>query len=229
LRDSAKANILLAEELGLREIYLLMGGSCGGNIALEMAYQLELEVEHLVLICSSAQESPFNIGVHEGQRLAIEADASFAKETAGAGQRGLMAARGVALNFYRTYESIGAAQKEEDLLVVDDFKASSYIRYQGKKLVERFDPISYYKLLKTLDTHNIGRKRGSVKKALSKIMSDTLCIGIDSDILIPVQEQKFLADYIPKGAFVEINSAYGHDGFLLEAEQIKTEVLRFLQ
>lgn len=229
LRDSAKANILLAEHLGIQGIHLLIGGSCGGNIALEMAYLLELEVEHLVLMCSAAQESPFNIGVHEGQRMAIEADSSFGTESEKAGQLGLKAARGMALNFYRTFDSINTAQKEEDIQVVDDFKASSYIRYQGEKLVQRFDPTCYYKLLKTLDTHNIGRGRGSVKKALSKIVSNTLCLGIDTDILIPIEEQKFLADYIPKGYFVEIKSAFGHDGFLLEYGQITSAVKAFLK
>ncbi len=228
LRDTARANLLLMEHLAIKDIHLLIGGSCGGNIAVEMGYLLGLKIENLVLLCSAAQESPFNIAVHEGQRLAIEADCSFGTQEQGAGAKGLKAARGMALNFYRTFDSICNAQKEESVDVIDDFKASSYIRYQGKKLVDRFDPVCYYTLLRTLDTHNIGRARGSVKKALAKIMCPTLCIGIDSDALIPVQEQKFLANYIPKGTLVEIQSIYGHDGFLLEFEQIKNEVLRFL-
>jgi len=228
LRDCARANSLLAEHLGLKDIHLLIGGSCGGNIALEMAYFLNLRVENLVLLCSAAQESPFNIGIHEGQRMALEADESFAGEDEHAGAKGLMAARGMALNFYRTFDSIGRAQREDDLGRTDDFKASSYIRYQGKKLVDRFNPVCYYKLLKSLDTHNIGRGRRSVKHALSEIMCRTLCIGIQSDRLIPVQEQKFLADYLPKGRFIEIQSQYGHDGFLLEFEQIESMVFDFL-
>ncbi len=228
LRDCAKANLLLAKHLGLKDIHLLIGGSCGGNIALEMAYLLNLRVEHLVLLCSAALESPFNIAVHEGQRMALEADCSFGTQKEAAGSKGLMAARGMALNFYRTFDSISESQREESAEVTNNFKASSYIRYQGKKLVDRFDPLCYYKLLNTLDTHNIGRGRKSIKHALSKIMCKTLCIGIDSDILIPAQEQKFLADFIPKGKYVEIKSNYGHDGFLLEFDQIKQELIKFL-
>ena len=228
LRDTAIAHIKLKEELGLNKINLLMGGSCGGNIALEMAYLLEDQVEKMALLCSSAKETPWGIGIHEAQRLALEADETFETNEPDTAQKGLRAARGMALLGYRTYTSITQKQSEANDEVTQNFRAASYIRYQGEKLVQRFDAHCYYLLLDALDTHNIGRGRGGVQKALSDLKTKTLCIGIDSDFLIPSVEQKYLADHLPNGTFIEIKSNYGHDGFLLEFEQIGAVITRFL-
>ncbi len=220
IRDTAILHTKLFEALGLKQIKVLIGGSCGGNIALEMAYLLHEKVENLVLLCSSAKETPWGIGIHEAQRLALEADQTFQVNASGVGQKGLRAARGMALLGYRTYTSIVQKQSEANDEVMADFRAANYIRYQGEKLVKRFDAHCYYCLLQALDTHNIGRGRAGVEKALSKIKTKTLCIGIDSDLLIPPVEQKYIAKHMPNATFVEIESYYGHDGFLLEFEQI---------
>ena len=92
---------------------------------------------------------------------------------------------------------------------------------KGKKLVDRFDAYSYLSMLNLTDSHNVGRKRGGVEKALGMVKANTVCIGIDSDGLFPVEEQKFMAEHIPGARYREITSAFGHDGFLLEWKQIK--------
>ncbi len=220
IRDTAVAHSKLIEKLGLNQIQLLIGGSCGGNIALEMAYLLGDKVANLALLCSSAKETAWGIGIHEAQRLALEADQSFYTNASEVGQKGLKAARGMALLAYRTYTSIVQKQSELNDEVTENFRSASYISYQGEKLVKRFDAHCYYCLLQALDTHNIGRGRGGVEKALSEIKTKTLCIGIDSDLLIPPVEQKYMADHLANATYVEIESYYGHDGFLLEFEQI---------
>ena len=125
---------------------------------------------------------------------------------------------------YRTHHSFKEGQKETDVNKVDDFKASSYIDYQGDKFVDRFDAHCYYKLLSTLDTHNIGRGRGSIENALSKIKVNTIVIGFDTDMLIPVAEQKFLAEHLPNASFAEIKTLYGHDAFLIETDAIRDQI-----
>jgi len=228
IRDTARTHILLAEKLGIESIFLLIGGSCGGNIALEMAYSLEDRLHHLVILCCAAQESPWNIGIHEAQRLALLADTSFTENNDEAGKAGLKAARGMALTYYRTFDSIGKSQAEDDASKLSDYKASSYIRYQGEKLKNRFDPHAYYHLLNALDTHHIGRGRYSKVEALSKILSKTLCIGISSDLLIPPSEQKYIADHMPHASLKIIDSFHGHDGFLLEFEKITKHISEWL-
>jgi homoserine O-acetyltransferase len=110
-------------------------------------------------------------------------------------------------------------QSDEDNRL-DNFKASSYIHYQGDKLVNRFNAYSYWLLTKTMDSHNVARGRGEMRDVLKQVMARTLCIGISSDILCPVAEQKFLAENIPNATFVEIDSPFGHDGFLVEGKKI---------
>ncbi|HWB63492.1 MAG TPA: hypothetical protein VG603_08290, partial [Chitinophagales bacterium] len=107
----------------------------------------------------------------------------------------------------------------------EGFRAASYQRYQGLKLQKRFDANSYYILSKAMDSHNTGRGRGGVSVALDKIKAKTLVVGITQDILFPPLEQRFLAESIPGAVYNEIDSPYGHDGFLIETKQI-TELLR---
>ncbi|MNL56695.1 Homoserine O-acetyltransferase [compost metagenome] len=78
-----------------------------------------------------------------------------------------------------------------------------------------------------MDSHNVGRNRESIQNALSQIKSRTLTIGISSDLLFPPVEQKFLAEHIPGANYIEIDSFFGHDGFLIEWEQLKTIINDF--
>jgi len=125
---------------------------------------------------------------------------------------------------YRTFDQYNRQQKDTDARY-KDFKACSYIQHQGNKLAKRFHAHSYYHLVNTLDTHNVGRNRGGIVKALASIKTACLLISIDTDGLIPVQEQRFLADHIPHSKHVVIESPYGHDGFLVETEKINQQVL----
>ena len=99
-------------------------------------------------------------------------------------------------------------------------RAGSYQRYQGRKLSDRFDAYSYWYLTWTVDSHNVGRGRGGVEAALSGIRAHCTVIGIDSDCLFPIGEQRYIAEHIPGAEFHEVVSRFGHDGFLLEYQQI---------
>ena len=161
--------------------------------------------------------------------MAIEADGTWPEKHPEAGKKGLEAARAVALLSYRNYPTYKATQSDTDISKTADFKVISYQRYQGEKLSKRFNAYSYVVLSKAMDSHNVGRNRNSAEDALSKIRSRTLVIGIRSDMLFPIEEQKFLATYIPGAIYQEIDSAYGHDGFLVEHELLAACITRFYE
>ena len=108
------------------------------------------------------------------------------------------------------------------------FLCKSYLEYQGQKILSRFDPVTYLKLLEQLDTHDIGRDRGGKEMALSDVKIPALVLGIDSDILYPIHEQEELANFFPNGNLKVIKSEAGHDGFLLEQNQVATYITEFL-
>src|ERR1700730_17583075 len=221
IRDMVKAHILLRNYLGIKKIHLLMGGSMGGYQALEWALMEPTVIQDLFLIATSAAESPWGIAVHTTQRLSIEADSTWMDRQADAGARGLRAARGIGILTYRNYAIMNEKQTDPEINKLDNYRASSYISYQGNKLSRRFNAYSYWLLTKAMDSHNIARNRGGdLKKALAAIRKRTLIVGITSDILCPLAEQEFLANNIPKSTLISIDSLYGHDGFMVETEKI---------
>ena len=219
VRDLVAAHELLRAHLGIAQIHTVVGGSIGAQQAIEWTIMKPHLFRHLIIIAAGAFYTPWAIALNESQRLALLADSSFYDETPEAGQKGLIAARSVALLSYRNYMAYNKTQAEDSNEKTGDFKASSYQRYQGQKLVRRFHAHAYFSILKTLDTHNVGRGRLSIEDALSQIRAKTLVIGISSDLLFPLQEQVFLAENIKGAVFKTIDSIFGHDGFLVEVEK----------
>jgi homoserine O-acetyltransferase len=229
IRDMVKAHMLLKQHLGINKIHLLIGGSIGGYQALEWAVMEQRAVDNLLLLTTSAAESAWGIAVHTAQRLAIEADTSWKEPRQDAGLKGMKAARAIGMLTYRNYEVLVEKQTDPDINKIDDFKASSYINHQGDKLVKRFNAYTYWMLTKAMDSHNIARGRAdSLQTILKSIPHKTLIMGVSTDILCPVREQKFIAENMPNANYVEITSAYGHDGFLVEAEKITKHVREWL-
>jgi homoserine O-acetyltransferase len=221
IRDMVKAHILLRKYLGIENIHLLMGGSMGGYQAMEWAVMENKIIDQLFLIATSSTESAWGIAVHTAQRLAIEADASWKDFSPEAGKKGLKAARAIGILTYRNYGILAQKQSDPDTEKLDNYKASSYVNYQGDKLVNRFNTYSYWLLTKAMDSHHLARGRGGkLEPILKSITQKTLIIGIDSDILCPLHEQRFIAAHLPNCTLIEIDSAYGHDGFMVEAEKI---------
>ena len=227
VRDLAAAHELLRLELGIEKIHTLIGSSLGGMQALEWAYNLNGHLDHLVFLASNAQHSPWGIAFNESQRMAIAVDPTWKESDESAGLEGMKTARSIALLSYRNYQTYQDTQSETDHDKLDNFKASSYQNYQGLKLANRFNAYSYWELSKIMDGHNIGRGRISPEKALNKINVKTLVIGVASDLLFPIAEQKFIAQHIPRAEYAEIDSLYGHDGFLLEQKQLTKVIQSF--
>jgi len=227
IRDMVAAHELLRTHLGIKTIHTCIGGSLGGQQAMEWAIIKPELIENLILMATNAVHSPWGIAFNESQRMAIAADPTWKNDSLDAGQQGMKAARAIALLSYRNYDTYSHSQAETDIEKTDNFKASSYQNYQGDKLVKRFNCHSYWYLSKAMDGHNVGRGRGGAEKGLARIIAKTLVIGIRTDILFPVSEQVFLAENIQGAIYNQIDSLYGHDGFLIETSQITDSINSF--
>jgi homoserine O-acetyltransferase len=228
VRDWANAHEILRLHLNIPKIHVLIGSSIGGFQAMEWTIAHPESFENLVLIATSYQATPWAIAINETERMAIEADNTFFSGDLNGGKAGLAAARALGLLSYRRYDAYNITQSEDDNNKIDNFKASSYQRYQGKKLIERFNAHCYHSITRSQDTHNVARGRKNLNEAFAKIKAKTLCVGISSDILFPPIEQRKLAEYIPNAKYSEIDSNFGHDGFLVESEKLTRIISQFL-
>ena len=201
----------------------------GGYQVLEWALLQPELVSRLFLLATSPKESAWGIAIHTAQRMAIELDPTWPERTTTAGSKGIQIARAIGMLTYRSYTSFVHKQTDENKEKVDNFKASSYILYQGAKLAARFTAYSYWTLTKAMDSHNIARGRQDINIALQSIRAKTLIIGITSDLLCPLPEQKTMAEHIPGATFVAIDSMYGHDGFLVETGAISYHLSAWLK
>jgi homoserine O-acetyltransferase len=206
------------EALGIERIHMLIGGSQGGQIALEIAYTIQQRIKNMVILASNARHSSWGIAFNEAQRMCIESNS----------EEGLKAARAIAMLSYRNYEMYNHTEKVEDYEKINDYGAAAYQRYQAEKLKKRFDSKSYIILSRAMDSHNLGRGRGELGQVLNRIGTKTLLIGISSDILFPVSELQFLARHLPNALLSIIDSDYGHDGFLTETIKINKIIRAFI-
>lgn len=224
VRDMVKQHELLREHLGIRSIRILAGSSLGGHQAMEWAIQRSGLFEEMILISTNAKHSEWGKAFNEAQRMAIRSDRTFYAKQANGGEKGLAAARGIAMLGYRTYDDY--ARRGSD--GADERDSRHYQRYQGDKFRHRFNAYSYYILSQALDSHDVGRGRESIGAALQRIQARTLVIGMSSDQLYPPREQRFLANKIPGAEYREIETDVGHDGFLVEHEALSKSIEHFI-
>lgn len=226
VRDTARLFTLVREHLGIEQVDMLVGSSIGGFHALEWAIMEGDIIRKAAFIATAPRVSPWLSAWMEVQRMALEADPTFREcKSLEGGRKGLEAARAISLISYRSFDGYNLTQYETDDDCLFASRAASYERYQGAKLVNRgFDAYSYYYLLHCVDSQNVGRGRGGVAAALATIKAKTIVIAITSDGLFPPAEGSEWAKYISGAKYYEIESRFGHDGFLLETEQI-TKIL----
>lgn len=227
-RDMIRSYQLLKKELGIEKIKIGIGGSMGGQQLLEWAIEEPELFEYIIPLATNAVHSAWGKAFNASQRFAIEADSTWKEKNSEAGKKGMEVARSIGLLSYRNATAYNKTQSELSDEKLEDYKSESYQRYQGTKLSARFNAFSYYVLSKSMDSHNVGRGRTSIITALSRIKAKTLILSLEGDILFPPDEQEFLAEHIPDAKLELIRSDYGHDGFLLEFEQISTVIRYFL-
>ena len=231
IRDVVRFQQLLLDKLGISEVQLVLGGSMGGMIALEFAF-MDFRIQRLCMVAMGKSHSPWAIGISEAQRLALYADPIWNNgfyEKNNPPRNGLSAARAMAMITYRAPQNYVEKFLRNINAEKNIFQVESYLQYQGQKLVDRFDALSYDRLTRSMDTHDVSRNRGTFKEVLGKLTTPTLIMGINSDLLYPTYEQKELVELIPNAIYKEIHSSYGHDAFLIELEQINEHLNGFLE
>lgn len=219
IRDMVRAHRLLADMLGIHRIHALVGSSVGGFQAVEWAVEEPERIGKLILIATAAKASPWSIAIDQTQRMAIEADSTFGEPFATAGMKGLAAARAIGLLTYRGGEGYNRTQQDPEESLAEH-RACTYQQYQGEKLCRRYNAYSYYKILNAFDTHDVGYRRGGVAEALRRITAECLVVGITTDLIFPTREMQTLHAMLPRSTYRQIDSPFGHDGFLVEHEQL---------
>ena len=230
VRDMVTCHRLLAKHLGIDRVKLLIGSSIGGFQCMEWAVTEPDFMENLALIATTTNTEPWAAAFNESQRMAIRADGTWGQLRDDAGLDGMAVARSIALISYRGAPAYNATQQDRDNPTDAAFerRAHTYQQHQGEKLRRRFNAFSYYRMTEAVDSHNIGRGRGSVANALRQIKARTLVVAISSDILFPVEAHIPMRQYIPDVEYHLIESSFGHDGFLVEHEKLNNIITNFM-
>lgn len=228
MRDIVRAHILLADHLGIKRFKAIVGSSVGGFQAIEWVVMEPERFGRLVLCATDAEASPWTIAMDETQRMAITADPTYYEDRPDGGANGLAAARAIGLLSYRGGKGYNITQRDPDDSYTPCHRAQTYQQYQGEKLVKRFDAYSYMAILQSFDTHNVGRGRGGIEAALATISIPTMVVGLTTDIIFTPEEMKLLSRRIPGAIYREIDSPFGHDGFLVEADQLNNILNPFI-
>ncbi|HVL99051.1 MAG TPA: homoserine O-acetyltransferase [Egibacteraceae bacterium] len=228
IRDQVAVEAALADALGIGSWGAVVGGSMGGMRVLEWAVGHPERVESAVVVAAGAAASAEQIALQSTQVRAIRLDPGFRGgdyygAPAGAGpHEGLGLARRIGHLTYRTEREVEERfgrlpQDGEEPLAGGRYQVESYLDHHADKLARRFDANSYIALSEAMSHHDVGRDRGGVGAALSRVRARTWVFGIDADRLYPVYLQRRIADLVPIcEQFAVIPSMYGHDGFLIE-------------
>jgi homoserine O-acetyltransferase len=239
IRDQVSVEVGLADHLGIDRWAGVVGGSMGGMRVLEWCVGHPDRVARAVVLAVGAAATAEQIALCGLQVRAIRADPAFAGGDYYGSPRGphdgLALARGIGQVSYRTGLEFDRrfgrrSEAPEDPLKGGRFAVETYLEYQGEKLARRFDPNSYIVLSEAMNHHDVGRGRGGVATALARVRAQVVVAGIDSDRLYPLALQQELARLLPgERPVTVIESASGHDGFLLETGQIGAVIASALE
>jgi homoserine O-acetyltransferase/O-succinyltransferase len=219
--DQVQVEVALADALGVDRWACVVGGSMGGMRALEWAVALPERVGALFFLASGATATGDQIGTQTTQQAAIRADPRWAGGDYPATDQpvdGLGVARRIAHLTYRSALELDArfgTHVQED----GRYAVASYLDHHAAKLAARFDAASYVVLTEAMNSWDVGRGRGGVEAALARITARTSVVGIDTDRLYPPALQQRVADALGVPLRL-IPSPYGHDGFLVEVEEV---------
>ncbi|CCH76412.1 Homoserine O-acetyltransferase [Nostocoides japonicum T1-X7] len=225
-RDQVAVEALFADALGIDRWAGVVGGSMGGMRVLEWAVAFPERVAAAVALASTAYATADQIAWCHPQIVAIESDPDFQGGdyygTGRAPETGLGIARRIAHITYRSDEELSGRfgrDAQTQLSPVGEggqFAVESYLDHHAGKLAGRFDANSYVVLTRSMNSHDVGRGRGSVAAALATVTARTLVVAIDSDRLYPVRLSREIAEAVPGARLAVLRSPHGHDGFLLE-------------
>jgi len=242
VEDMVEAHVALLDRLGVAKLLAVVGGSMGGMQALAFAKRYPERTRACIGVATTPRLGAQAIGFNQVGRQAILGDPHFAGGDYYGGaqpQHGLSIARMIGHITYLSDESMRAKfgrrlQDREDLAFdfVTEFEVESYLAYQGRKFVERFDANTYLYMSKAMDYFDLGAGHETVAAALAGTTVRFLLLTFSSDWLFPTYQTKGLVNAIRHArgevSFAEIPSPYGHDAFLLEPEEQRRFIEPFL-
>ena len=244
IRDIVRSQARLADHLGVDRWLAVVGGSMGGMQVLEWGVMFPTRVRALVPLATTAAAGAWQIAFSAAGRRAVALDprwrgGDYYDAAPGDGpHEGLCVARALAQTTYRSDEVFQRRFGRElsrplgSFELWEDFEVERYLRYHGEKLARRFDANSYLVLNKAMDLHDLGRGRGGIPSALARIDVPVLTMSISSDTLYPPHQQLELRDGLRAAGreceHVTVDSPQGHDGFLLETDEIGAALAEFL-
>ena len=244
IRDMVRAQKRLLDSLGVRRLALVIGGSIGGQQALEWAVEYPEFVEKAAPVAATGALGPQGIGMSELGRRAIMADPNWwggnYYGTGKSPEEGLAIARMAGMMTYQSaegqWERFGRRPATRPALYEElggRFEVESYLQYQGRDLVGRFDANSYLYLTRAMDLYDVAAGYGSGGEAYGRIEAEMLFVGVSSDWLFPAGEVRAAAENVRRAGadarYVEIESPNGHDSFLKDWAQLREAVGPFLE
>lgn len=244
--DMVEVHAELVRSLGITKLLSVVGGSLGGMQVLEWTARYPQMIQSAVCMASAAKLTAQGIAFNAVGRRAICTDPNFHNgqyyDKAQGPNVGLALARMVAHITYLSDASIemkfsrrlqAGDKLSYDMMRQIEFQVESYLHYQGKRFIERFDANSYLYLTRAMDYFDLAEGRGSVAQALSQTNARFLVTSYTSDWLFPtIQSKELVRAMIEAGrhvTFIELESAYGHDAFLIEFEWLERLVRPFLE
>ena len=232
IEDLAKSAHHALLDIGIDHVHAVVGSSMGGMSSLAYALMYPDEVDHLVTISAATRALPFTIAMRSLQREIIRCDPGFKQGRYKLDEEpacGMVLARKLGLMSYRAAEEwhqrfnrarVAPERRSKERFGIE-FEVESYLDYNARKFVKTFDANSYIYLSRAMDLFDVAEHGGSVNAGLAKIQAkSSLVIGVETDILFPIQQQQEIADGIQKSGrpveFVQLDSINGHDSFLVD-------------
>jgi homoserine O-acetyltransferase len=243
IEDIAITSRLLLKALCIERVAAVVGSSMGGMTALAYGALFPDEAKHIVSISASAHALPFAISLRSTQREAIRLDPDwrggdypFEKPPV----RGMRLARRLGVTSYRSPEEWNERFGRKRVMRPSAdpfgvrFEVEAYLEHQADKFVGTFDPNCYLYLSRAMDLFDLADHGTSLVDALRKLKSCRVrVIGVESDILFPVEQQRTLAAALHEAgvdsSFVRLGSIHGHDSFLIDYQRFAPAVGDFLK
>ena len=245
IKDMVKAQSLLIESLNIEKLFSVIGGSMGAMQALQWAIDFPDKILNIIHIAGALKHSAQNIAFHEVGRQAIMSDPIWKNgkyfENNEVPERGLSVARMIAHITYLSEDAMhrkfGRKLQSRDIISFGfdaDFQVESYLRYQGKSFVERFDANSYLYLTRAMDyfDHDETFRKNIEFSHNPNNHLKYLIVSFTSDWLFPTIESKMIVNQLNslsrEVSFLEIDTDKGHDSFLLDEPQLDDVIKGFL-